>query len=96
MALSPMGSGPRVPANRKQRRLDAKQRRANAKLVFEALEPRVLLSADPLSVTLGGDAAHPLAHDVIIQEVTQTLSSADHTTVQMTSLRAFTSALQLI
>ncbi|MEA2728336.1 MAG: hypothetical protein QOF70_2811, partial [Acetobacteraceae bacterium] len=84
MAFSPLGSGPRTPANRGQRRQNTKQqRRAAAKLVFEALEPRVLLSADPLSVALGGDAAHPLAHDVIIQEVTQPATSRDHTTVQM-------------
>jgi hypothetical protein len=41
------------PANRKQRRQLAKQQR-NAALVFEPLEPRVLLSADPLTVALSG------------------------------------------
>ena len=70
------------PANRKQRQLLAKQRRGAA-LVFEPLEPRVLLSADPLTVALSGDMAHPMAHDVIIEQVTQRLSESDHTTVQM-------------
>ncbi len=69
--------------NRRQRRSHAKQRQAEGRLVFEALEPRVLLSADPLSVSLSGNVDHPIAHDVIIESVTQTLANSDHTTVQM-------------
>ncbi len=73
----------RAHGDRRQRRLAARQRQAEGKLVFEPLEPRVLLSADALSVSLGGDLAHPMAHDVVVDVVTRQLDNRDHTTVQM-------------
>jgi len=73
----------RTRGDRRQRRLAIKRRQAEGRLVFEALEPRVLLSADALTVALGGDAAHPMAHDVVVEAVTQALPNTEHTTVQM-------------
>jgi len=73
----------RTRGDRRQRRLAAKRHQAEGRLVFEPLEPRVLLSADALTVALGGDAAHPMAHDVIVEAVTQPGINVDHPSIQM-------------
>jgi len=73
----------RAHGERRQRRLAANRRQAEGRLVFEALEPRVLLSADALTVALSGDAAHPMAHDVVVEAVSQALPNIESATVQM-------------
>jgi len=83
MAFPILMAALRTRGDRRQRRLAAKRNEAAGRLVFEALEPRVLLSADALTVALSGDAAHPMAHDVVVEAVTPTLHSAEVTTAPM-------------
>ena len=83
MTFSFVGSITTPQNNRRAQRNQAKQRHAAARLVFEPLEPRVLMSADPLSVTLSGSAFHPIAHNVIIESVTPPPTQQNPTTVQM-------------
>ena len=83
MPFSSFRSGSSTRRNRKQRQLEAEQRRSRAKLAFELLEPRVLLSADPLTVALAGNSSHPLSHNIVLEEVTQPAINIDHPLVTM-------------
>ena len=83
MAFPFLKAALRAHGDRRQRRLAASRQMAEGRLVFEALEPRVLLSADALTVALSGDAAHPMAHDVVVEAVSQHLPATDSVTVQM-------------
>ncbi|HTB43086.1 MAG TPA: LEPR-XLL domain-containing protein, partial [Acetobacteraceae bacterium] len=83
MAFPFLKAALRAHGDRRQRRLAASRQLAEGRLVFEQLEPRVLLSADALTVALSGDAAHPMAHDVVVEAVSQHLPTTDSVTVQM-------------
>jgi hypothetical protein len=83
MAFPFLKAALRAHGDRRQRRLAASRQLAEGRLVFEQLEPRVLLSADALTVALGGDAAHPMAHDVVIEAVSERLPSTDNVTVHL-------------
>lgn len=83
MAFPFIGSAVLTRGSRRRRRHQAEQQRIAARLVFEPIEPRVLLSADPPTISLSGDIAHPMAHDVIVESVTQPPTDLNPNTVQM-------------
>src|SRR5262249_27620263 len=62
---------------RRWRRGDARVGSQRASLLFDPLEPRLLLSADVLSVNLAQTAAVHQDHNLVVQMVTEAVQTGD-------------------